>query len=382
MNSIGKNNFPYVPVLALTVIVLFAVGGFIFRDRIVPSFLLGEAGLSIQSLYGSAEAKMDGKSLGTTPVTIEDTPAKKHMLSLSNDKNTYEVSLNFVPRTIVAIGRDLGISDLFSSGQNFWMEKNASDSVLSVISEPANATVFIDNSEVGKTPYSDSALSEGDYDLRISYQGYEVQNTRIKIAKNYKLNVAFDLFPLPVPPEVKEFEGSKGLYNVISDNVAVTSNTQDWVTAILYWNETRGVNLSGMGFNKEKVFDYFIDYDGNIFNKEGTKMGDDLTSLGEVEKGAYLARISDPEGLTDKAREAYQKVSGSVVSAGKTVTILETGMGWLRVRSTPSLDGEEISKATVGETYNVLEEGTGWVKIKIDDSTEGWVSSDYVELSE
>jgi hypothetical protein len=382
MNTIGKKNFPSALVLSLVIVVLVAVAGFFYKDKLIPSFLLGKSALNAQTFYGSAEVFLDGDSLGSTPVVLEDVSAKKHSVRFSNDKHAYEVSANFVPGTEVAISRDLGISDVFSSGQNFWIEKSSSDSVLSVISEPAGATIFIDNSEVGTTPYSDSALSEGDYDLRITYPGYEAQNTRIKIVDSYKLNVSFDMFPLPVPAEVKEFEGSDGLFNVISDNLSVTSTTQEWVNAILYWNETRGVNLSGMGQNKERVFDYFIDYDGNIYDRNGSLMGDTLTSLGEVERGAYLARISDPEGLTDLAREAYQKVTGSAVSSGKSATILDTGVGWLRVRSIAGLDGEEIARVDVGKSYTVLEETTGWVKIRVDSATEGWVSADYVELSE
>jgi len=30
----------------------------------------------------------------------------------------------------------------------------------------------------------------------------------------------------------------------------------------------------------------------------------------------------------------------------------------------------------------VLEEQTGWVKIRVSDTSEGWVSADYVELVE
>lgn len=384
MNTIGKKNFPYPFVLAAIFVVLVGVSILIFKGRLSISFLAGDAALSVQTLHNPAKIFLDGKEVGDTPLRLDNVTAKKHTIKLTGDNNQYETNLDFLPRTEVAINRDLGVSDVFSSGRNFWMDKDKSGTVLSVISEPANATVYIDNTEVGKTPFSDSALSGGDYDLKISYPGYEVQNARINISPDYRLNVSFDLFPLPVGSEVKEFEESDGLYNVLSDNMSVVSDTQAWVKAILYWNETRGINLSGVGVNKERVFDYFIDYMGSIFDGDGNKMGDDLTGMGELEKGVYLARATDPEGLTAPAREAYLKITGSslVVSSGKKATILETGTGWLRVRSLAGLDGEEVAKATVGETYDVMEEGTGWVRIKIDETTDGWVSADYVELSE
>ena len=66
----------------------------------------------------------------------------------------------------------------------------------------------------------------------------------------------------------------------------------------------------------------------------------------------------------------------------QTVTIQPTGVGWLRVRSDPSLSGTEVTKVDVGGSYAVLETKTGWTKIKISDTVSGWVSSDYVSLSE
>jgi len=61
-------------------------------------------------------------------------------------------------------------------------------------------------------------------------------------------------------------------------------------------------------------------------------------------------------------------------------TVLQTGTGWLRVRSTPSLSGEEIGKVNVGEVYSVLEKQTGWVKIKLTGDSMGWVSADFVKV--
>lgn len=384
MNTTGRKGSPYFIVVIIFVLTVLVAGVLVFGDKVVPPFLLGKAALSAESLYGSASVSLDGKVQGNTPFRFEDVSSKEHTVKLSNDTNSYEVSLKFIPNTEVVVNRDLGVSDVFSSGQNFWIEKNGSEAVLSVISEPANATVYIDNTEVGSTPYSASSLSEGEYDLRVSSPGYEVQNVRMHIENGYKLNVSFDLFPLPTPPKVEEFEGSEGFYNVITDNFAVSSDTQDWVDAVIYWNETRGVNLSGLGLNKEKVFNYFIDLKGNVYDGAGVLLGDNLSSLEDAEKGAYLARISDPEGLSPEAKEAYQKLTGSVVSVsvGKTATITETGLGWLRVRSSASLNSTELGRATVGEMYAVLEEGSGWVKIQLDDATQGWVSADYVELSE
>ena len=67
---------------------------------------------------------------------------------------------------------------------------------------------------------------------------------------------------------------------------------------------------------------------------------------------------------------------------GKVATILPTGRGWLRVRSTPGLTGDEVTKVDVGNEYKVLEEGSGWIKIQIDETTEGWVYATYIDIVE
>ena len=70
------------------------------------------------------------------------------------------------------------------------------------------------------------------------------------------------------------------------------------------------------------------------------------------------------------------------MATGKQAKIKTTPTGWLRVRSEPSLDGTEITRVDTGGIYRVLEEQTGWVKIRVSDTSEGWVSADYVELVE
>ncbi len=381
--SIQPSKKKLFPSIAVYIVALLAVIGGVFYLIAVNGGFGGKTGLS-------AEVYLGDKLLGTTPFETEELSPGEREVVIKNDGRQYKTTAKFVSGTQVAVNRDLGTSDIFSSGQNFWMEKDGSDLVLSIVSDPSNATVYIDNTKVGETPYSASNLSEGEYEVRVEYPGYETQSARVSIKRGFKLNVSVDLFPLPVPPTVEVFEGSDnlpaqaGLYNVFSDNLLVTADTKGWVDAVLYWNKTRGINLSGLGVNKEPVFDYFLDYKGNVYMADGTLLSgpSEYSKLAEATKGAYLGRVSDGSGLTQEASEVYKALSEGVVVGGKQVKIKDTGLGWLRVRSSPGLDGTEIGKATVGETYPVLEEGTGWVKIKVSDTVSGWVSSSYVELLE
>ncbi len=340
--------------------------------------LRGKSSLIVETMHGEGEVYVNGELVGKTPLNSSEIKPGDNRLVLKDPNSEYEVNINFVPSTEVVVKRDLGISNLFSGGLNFWLERNDSDIVLSIISEPAGADVYVDGTKVGTTPYSSSELSTGEYDLRIEKAGHETQTARIEINNGHKLNVSTNLFAKPVPEKVELLPDSTNIYDVHSDNINITSNTSTWVKAIIYWNQTRGVNLSGLGVNKDRVFDFYLDYAGNLYDADGKPVDTANAAILENAKtGAYLRNSTDSAGFSEKARETYLGL-GAV--GGKQATILETGVGWLRVRSEPSLNGTEVARVNVGDTLSVLEESPGWVKIKVDDTTEGWVSDTYVSI--
>ncbi len=374
-----------IPVVAIVGVIALVYFGFGFAKNV--SKVIGKSALSAELFFGDGEVFVEDESLGNTPLTSVEVGAGENNVRIKNDIAEYQTTLNFMAGSEVVLKRDLGTSQVFASGQNFWLEKGSSDSVLSIISDPGDADVYLDGTNVGKTPYSTNDLSAGNYDVRVEFAGYESQSARIEINDGHKLNASFTLFPKPVPDKVELLEGSTNLYDVYSDNLVVNSDTDAWVDAILYWNKTRGINLAGAGTNKELVFDFFLDYEGNLYDANGQRLTVDektAETLAGADKAAYLRRFTDGQGLSDAAKETYLGLGelGAGIPGGQTATILDTGLGWLRVRSEPSLTGTEIAQVNVGETFAVLEVQEEWVKIKVDDTTEGWVSATYVELSE
>lgn len=379
-----KNNtlvtiFVYILALAGVGLLIFFGGRFVKNFRNVR----GKSAFLVEVLHGEAEVYLNDEFLGKIPFESEDIDSGDNKITVKSSSSAYEVTLSFMSNTQVVVKRDLGVSETFSSGQNFWIEESDSNSVLSVITDPDGASVYVDNTEVGTSPYSSSDLSDGEYDLRVEAPGYETQTARIKIQKGYKLNSALKLFPVPVPVKVDLMEGSSTLYSASSENSLVTSDPQRWVKAILYWNETRGINLSGSGVNKDLVFDFFIDYEGRVSDSEGNLVPTEelATALPEgAERGVYLGRISEGSGLSEEAKISLETLGS--VATGKKAKILETGTGWLRVRDVPGLEGQEVGRVDVGGEFSVLEESVGWVKITVSSEVEGWVSSTYVEIIE
>lgn len=348
----------------------------------------GKAGINVETVNSQASVFIDGQKVGETPYTSSDIKPGTKTVALKTENRQYQTSLNFIPASdtvihVVGLVRDLGVSDVFSSGREFWFEKDTSGNTLRIITEPSGASVFIDKSEVGKTPFSSTTITPGDYTITISYPNYESQTIPLSIQKGYTLNGNVRLFPYPLPTNPKLFEGSQNLYDLSLDNIGATSDTESWAKAVIYWNTTRGVNMGDTLGSKEKVFDFFLDYKGNIFNRDGNivKSAEEIAAMGDLKKGGYLGRVSDGAGLTKEANESLGTISGTI-SGGKTATIGQTPYGWLRVRDSAGLSGAEVGKVNSGEKYPVLEEKIGWVKIKASETITGWVSSDYVTLSE
>lgn len=365
----------------LTYVVLFLVlGGIAYGVTVGMQEIPGikqKAYLTVETVEAGAEVLFEDEVLGKTPLKTQEVSAGNHAVQIQSAENSnisYTAKPDFLPGVEVTLQRDLGVSDLFSSGRDFWMEKDRTN--LTVISQPSGATVLVDGADVGATPLSLDKITEGDYELTIKSAGYETQSARISLKNGYKLNVSAKLFPVPVPSLIRKFEESNDLYD-LTINDTLTAASTDRAKAVVYWNKTRGLEIEGTT-TKEAFFDYFIDQTGNVYNAVGNLVTtpEELKTLAETaERGAYLGEDTQTPGLTPQARETYLNVFGS-----QKAEVLPTGVGWLRVRSAPGLGGSEVTKVNVGTMLTVLETQAGWIKVKTPSGQEGWVSADYVEI--
>jgi len=345
----------------------------------IKKFIPQEASLSVETME-PASVYLNNKLIGDTPikrVSIPSGPGEVKVQSKTNPNLVYQTSLEVEPRAEVSIVRDLGISSFFSSGRDLWLEKGRTS--ITVISRPTGASVFLDGAEMGKTPFSSASITEGEYDLKISAPSFEPQTMRIRVVKGYKLSVSAQLFPIPLPHNPKIFEDSGGLWDLTIDDEN-TASSQDRAKAVVYWMRTRPQAISsGETIN----FEYFLDYRGNIYDGEGNLVSDLVSGSGGIaglrkeSVGGYLGFDSTKPGLTPEAKKAYETIFGEGTS--QVVKVLDTGTGWLRVRKSPGLTGEEIDRVKTGETFPVLERQPEWIKIKLKNGQEGWVSSAFVK---
>lgn len=70
----------------------------------------------------------------------------------------------------------------------------------------------------------------------------------------------------------------------------------------------------------------------------------------------------------------------SVVSTAEVIKVLDNDLGFLRVRSEPNSDSQEIAQAKPGQNFEVLDSQYGFYKIEYESNKTGWVSSTYVTV--
>ena len=360
----------------LSYLILFIIlGGIAYGVTIGMQYIPGmkqEGALTVEVLNGSARVFVDNEEIGETPINqnkVKPGTYDVRIQDLDDISISYSSTIEFNPGVETTIHRDLGVSDLFSSGKTFFMERGETGPT--VISQPSGATVILDGTEMGKTPATLTKITEGDYILSVRKTGYESQEAQIKIEDGYKLTVSAKLFPIPIPGNIQKFADSENLYDLTINNESIT-NSPDRAKAVVYWNSTRGLGISD-------EIEYYIDQGGNAYNGLGEIITtlEELEALKDAKNGAYLGFGTSAPGLTEAAKEMYL----SLTEGNQTGTILQTGVGWLRVRETPSLSGGELAKVNVGEILPVLETQGNWVKIKLTDGKMGWVSGTYIEIN-
>lgn len=230
------------------------------------------------------------------------------------------------------------------------------------VTSDQKAKVLVDNKEVGNTPYQDENLKEGEY---------------LVVLKN--------------DPEGSEsgkilWQGYAKLYGgtltVINRDLADNPSTSSGETITL--EKGGGATIVSTPPQAEVVVD----------NKVAgrTPVTIDSLAAGEhqfmISKNSYLKRnikatAVDGYNLTLTVDLAISepdltKLPTIPVTTSVEVVVKKTPTGFLRVRKSPSLDGEEIARVSPGDSLVLLEEIANWDRVRLVDGKEGYVSSIFV----
>ncbi len=256
---------------------------------------------------------------------------------------------------ILVIVSLLGLLLRFSSKAEELILGTKQISGISVLSDPTEATVYLDDKEVGKTPFEDKNLDTKEYSVRIE-KGEASWQGKIKLTPGTVSIVNRDL--------AKEKSQSAGEILTLDSGrgITVVSNPSDG-----------DVEIDGKSLGKTPIT-------LNISSGEHTV----LVSHANFLKRSVQVNLPNNLNLvvlTDLALSEPDLTSIQTPPISQTLEVLvkQTPTGYLRVRDKPSLSGKEIAQVKPGDKLVLLEETSEWDKIRLPDGKEGYVSSLYVE---
>lgn len=229
--------------------------------------------------------------------------------------------------------------------------KNAA---LQVTSNP-QASVFLNDKHLGKTPYFSDQLKEGTYTLKISVS-----------EASY----------------VDKIELKNGALTVVNRDL---NNNYFAQTGEVLWLKD----------GKKDVFIGSIPTSAEI-TVDGQAKGKSPQLIEDLEYGEHKVLITksgfENREFTVKSSSQYSLMANVTLAAKiaknppasentnntQKVEILQTPQGFLRVRKEPELSSQEIGQVEVGKTYEIIQETQDWIKISFEGKL-GWVSTLYTK---
>lgn len=229
------------------------------------------------------------------------------------------------------------------------------ESGISVYSLPSEATVFLDDKQVGQTPYEAKDLEVRDYLVKIAKEEASWQG-RIKL--------------------------TAGTVTIVNRDIATDSASS--AGEILTLNKGKGLTIIS------SPMEALAEIDGKSYGKTPISAN--------IEPGEHTILVSHPNYLKRSIRADLPNnfnltisvdlslseadlatISTPVITQTPEVVVKQTPTGFLRVRDKGSLRGSEIAQVKPGDTLILLEEQGAWDRVRLPDGTEGFVSSSYVE---
>lgn len=358
-----------------------------------------KATISISTLETDVKVYINSNLVGEAPIeNLEINPGLVN-LSIRGLVSGFSTNLNIIDDSENIIYRELGVNKDLSSGVNIW-EGTYDEKKVEVFVNPSNAKVFVNEKELNSEEIN--KLVSGNYKFKVIAEGYKDLAFSVNIRDGFKTNIDVKLPPLPSEEEIVKFKDYQNLYVIKSSNPDVFSYTPDWLEYLNYYQKRRGLVISELGIVKDDFFEYFIDSDGRVFDKNLNQI-DDFDSIEDLDskKTALLHKNISKEILNNKNKDTISalyssslttlvknekieqrqlsapssQVLGTENSATKFVLIKAE---WLRVRKSPG--GEEIAKVNEGDKLELVSESDPeWYQIKTKDGKQGFISKQFAE---
>lgn len=336
---------------------------------ILAVFLSGavskNAALSVSSDPSGQKVILDNKEVGTTPFLSDQLEASNPVLSFGD----FNQKIRLTAGALTVVDWVLGPSETFSAGQVAWFSESSTGSELVVITRPV-AEVFLNGQSIGDAPLSKS-LEPGEYDLELKKDGYFSRSIKVSVKEGFRLNVSANLAFNPFPSEPKQLSAPNSnltVWDLSLSSSTLAGDAASWVAGAVFWAPR---------LESPTEYHFFLTAEGKLYDATGSEVSlDSLLQISEKRTIGYLGVSA--EELSSAASATLSSLASRLYPTPPQVQILDTGIGYLRVRSGPGKSYDEIGRATVGSKYTYLAQQSGWYKIDFN-GREGWVSADFAK---
>lgn len=152
---------------------------------------------------------LNDKYIGQTPLckceaedTLKTGDYTLRLIPQDNNTSEYQEKITISEGVLTVIDRKFG-KDSTSSGSVISLSPLADNkkTELLVVSIPSKSKVYLDNNQIGETPYLFKNPTVSDHALRVVKEGYEEKTVRIRTPEGYKLTVVIYLSTGSTPKE-------------------------------------------------------------------------------------------------------------------------------------------------------------------------------------
>lgn len=252
----------------------------------------------------------------------------------------------------------------------FFLDRKSGKGALQVTSVP-KSRVYLENRLIGVTPLCvcdlKQMLSIGDYSIKLVPIDGNFRPFEEKITINKGTLTAVDR----TFADNGSSEGSVISLSSLSNKKDVEILVVSLPDKVNVFLDSNPVGMTPLLLKQVSESDHDLRLTKEGYKDKSIKI---KTALGF--KLSSLAYLGVNINLTPSP-VASSSASSTVASASASILILNTELGYLKVRESGSVNSSEIARVKPGESYELVEEQENWFKIKLADGKMGWISSSY-----
>ncbi|MDO8609159.1 MAG: PEGA domain-containing protein [bacterium] len=230
--------------LILLLILILLFGGFVF----IRFFFMDKQNTNgILKIVSSPSASVfiNGVIIGKTPITNQKYKTGEYILKLipegvATETASWNGKINIYKNALTYVNRELGSSDITSSGEIFTttkMDKNIKSGYgeIYIETEPQGAIVSLDNDEKGVASLIMSDVLKGDHELSVYMPGFFRRTQKVNVDSGYRVHAYFKLAidpsqQIPTPKPTGDPNAATGSASIKTNNLVLIKDTpQGWL---------------------------------------------------------------------------------------------------------------------------------------------------------